>query len=314
MTSPGLFRFDRQAIAQLSPELLRAARWVEHHPREVALQSMRECARRAGLSPASFTRLAQAVGFDGFDAVRARCQETLAPQAGYAARARALQVTANESTDWLETLNEAQHANAASISGLNRRAQFEQAADLMLGASHVYILGLRSSHGLAFHLQYTYGLIAPNGALVQGLGGMMADQLGQIERGDVLVAVSLSPYTRQTVEAVEQAHRQGAKVLALTDSHLSPLARAAELVLLFRAESPSYFHSMVGGLALAEALVAAVAVRGGRKVLDRLASIQRKLAAQGAYWEKLRDGSTPAVAEAPASGQASRRARSKRKP
>jgi DNA-binding MurR/RpiR family transcriptional regulator len=278
--------FDDQAVGELSPELLRAARWIEQHPRDVALHSMRECARRAALAPASFSRLAQAAGFGGFGAIRARCQEALAPQAGYAARAQSLQATAQRSADWLDTLNEAQHADAASISGLNRRAQFERAADAMLAAHQVYFLGLRASHGLAFHLHYTYGLAAPNGALVQGLGGTLADQLAQLQRQDLLVAISQSPYTRLTVQAVEQARQQGAKVLALTDSRLSPIARAADLVLLFRAESPSYFHSMVGALALAEALVAAVAVRGGRKVLGRLASMQQKLDAQGAYWAR----------------------------
>ena len=277
---------DVKAVGELSPELSRAARWIEQHPRDVALYSMRECARRAGLAPASFTRLAHAIGFEGFEAIRARCQEALAPQSGYAARAQVLQATAKRSADWLDTLNETQHANTASISGLNDRAQFEQAADAMLASGHVHFLGLRASHGLAFHLHYTYGLVASNGVLLQGLGGTLADQLAQLERKDLLVAISQSPYTRQTVEAVEQAGQRGAKVLALTDSRLSPIARAADLVLLFQTESPSYFHSMVGALALAEALVAAVAVRGGRKVLNRLADMQQKLDAQGAYWAK----------------------------
>jgi DNA-binding MurR/RpiR family transcriptional regulator len=281
--------FDGTAASELSPELLRTARWIEQHPRDVALHSMRECARRAELAPASFTRLAHAIGFDGFEAIRTRCQEALAPQPGYAARAQALQATARRSADWLDALNEAQHANAASISGLNERAQFERAADSMLASRQVQFLGLRASHGLAFHLHYTYGLIAPNGVLAQGLGGTLADQLAQLERKDLLVAISQSPYTRQTVEAVEQARQQGAKVLALTDSRLSPIARCADQVLLFRTGSPSYFHSMVGALALAEALVAAVAVRGGRKVLARLASMQHKLDAQKAYWAKRED-------------------------
>lgn len=278
--------FDDKAGGELSPELMRAARWIEQHPRDVALHSMRECARRAELAPASFTRLAQAIGYGGFAGIRARCQEALAPQPGYAARAQALQATASRSADWLDTLNEAQHADTASISGLNERAQFERAADAMLASCQVHFLGLRASHGLAFHLHYTYGLAASNGVLVQGLGGTLADELAQLQRKDLLVAISQSPYTRQTVQAVEQARQNGVKVLALTDSRLSPIARAADLVLLFRAESPSYFHSMVGALALAEALVAAVAVRGGRKVLGRLTSMQQKLDVQGAYWAR----------------------------
>lgn len=281
--------FDDKSLEALSPELLRAARWIETNARDVALQSMRECARRAELSPATLTRMARNLGFEGFDAIKARAQEMLAPQTGYAERAKALQATAKHSKDWLDTLNQAQHANTASISGLNEHQQFERAADAMLAARKVHFLGLRASHGLAFHLHYTYGLLAANGSLLQGMGGTLSDQLGQIEPKDLLVAISLAPYTRATVEAVEYARQQGANILALTDSQLSPIANAADQVLLFRGESPSYFQSMVGGLALAEALVAAVALRGGHKVVTRLEAIQSRLDSQGAYWKKTRE-------------------------
>lgn len=284
MTAASLFDL---AETDLSPELLRAARWLEKHPGVAAMQSMRECARRAGFAPATFTRLARALGYDGFEGLKQRFQEALSSEAGYAARARALQATARRDAGWLEALNEAQHANAASACGLNTPAQFEQAALAMLRAGTVCFLGLRASHGLAFHLHYSYRLLSPNGVLVQDLGGTMADQLARMGPRDLLVAISLAPYTRQTVLAAEQAVQRGVPLLALTDSALSPLARMAGQALLFRAQGSSYFHSMVGALALAEALAAAVAVRGGRKVLAHLQAAQSQLATQGAYWEKI---------------------------
>lgn len=277
--------FTHIPLDGLSPELLRAARWIEAHPREVALQSMRECARRAGLAPATLTRLAQTLGFQGFEAIKHLCQETFSAQGGYAGRAEVLQASARRDKDWLALLNEAQHANSASVGGLNQTAQLEAAADAMLKARRVYFLGLRASHGLALHLHYTYGLLASNGVLVQGLGGTLDDQVGDIGPGDLLVVTSSASYTRQTVEAVTQARGQGAPVVALTDSALSPIARAATHTLLFRTDSPSYFHSMVGALALTEALAAAVAVRGGRKVLAHLQARQDRLDREGAYWE-----------------------------
>ena len=276
--------FAKLPLEGLSPELLRAARWIEAHPREVALHSMRECGRRAGLAPATLTRLAQALGFQGFEAIKHLCQESFSAQGGYAGRAEVLQAAARQDKDWLGLLNEAQHANAASVGGLNQTAQLEAAADAMLKARRVYFLGLRASHGLALHLHYTYGLLAPNGVLVQGLGGTLDDQIGDIGHGDLLVVTSSASYTRQTVEAVAQARGQGAGVVALTDSALSPIARQATHTLLFRTDSPSYFHSMVGALALTEALAAAVAVRGGRKVLAHLQARQDRLDSEGAYW------------------------------
>lgn len=286
---PAASIFTHIPLDGLSPELLRAARWVEAHPREVALHSMRECGRRAGLAPASLTRLAQALGFQGFEAIKHLCQESFSAQGGYAGRAEVLQASARKTQDWLAVLNEAQHANTASVAGLNQTAQLEAAADAMLKARRVYFLGLRASHGLALHLHYSYGLLAPNGVLVQGVGGTLSDQIGEIGGGDVLVAMSLAPYTRQTVDAVTQALEQGADLVVLTDSALSPIARSASHTLLFRADSPSYFQSMVGALALAEALAAAVAVRGRRKVLAHLQNRQNRLDSEGAYWEERAD-------------------------
>lgn len=274
-------------VSALSPELLRAARWLEQHPGEVAMHSMRECARRAELAPATLTRLAHALGYEGFDELKQHFQQEFTSDAAYAARARTLQDNSRKEVDWLEALNQAQLANVASARSLNARAQFEQAASAMLQARTVHFLGMRASYGLAFHLHYSYGLVAPNGVLVQDLGGTVADQLVRMRPQDVLVLVSLAPYTRQTVLAAEQAAGQGVKVVALTDSALSPLARAATHRLLFGAESSSYFQSMVGAMAVAEALTAAVAVRGGRKVLSHLQAVQEQLDAQGAYWEKL---------------------------
>jgi DNA-binding MurR/RpiR family transcriptional regulator len=290
MRSPSAL-FANQPLDGLSPELLRAARWVESHPREVALHSMRECGRRAGLAPATLTRLAQALGFQGFEAIKHLCQASFSAQGGYAGRAEVLQASARQDKDWLALLNEAQHANSASVSGLNQAEQLEAVADAMLKARRVYFLGLRASHGLALHLHYTYGLLAPNGVLVQGLGGTLDDQVGDMGPGDLLVVTSSASYTRQAVDAAVRARGQGAQLVALTDSALSPIARQATHTLLFRTDSPSYFHSMVGALALTEALAAAVAVRGGRKVLAHLQARQERLDSDGAYWDE-RSGGT----------------------
>ena len=55
---------------ELSPRLKEAARWVIDHPDDVALLSTREQARRAGVTPATMTRLAQRLGLAGYDGVR----------------------------------------------------------------------------------------------------------------------------------------------------------------------------------------------------------------------------------------------------
>lgn len=58
------------AFDGMSAQLQSAARYVLDRPEDVALLSMREQARQAGVQPATMTRLAQYLGLDGYEAVR----------------------------------------------------------------------------------------------------------------------------------------------------------------------------------------------------------------------------------------------------
>src|SRR5258705_12773061 len=51
-------------------QLQAGARYVLDRPRDVALLSMREQARQAGVQPATMTRLAKHLGLDGYDDIR----------------------------------------------------------------------------------------------------------------------------------------------------------------------------------------------------------------------------------------------------
>jgi DNA-binding MurR/RpiR family transcriptional regulator len=245
---------------------------------------MRSSARQAGVTPATMTRLAQRLGFDGFEALRAPFVRRLA-EGGRGRPAARSRRRAHTLPDLLADLNQMQQANVADVLGLNGADALAAAADAMLRAPRVFFLGMRVSHGAAFQLHYAYSLLAGNGYLLNHFGGTLSDQLLQVGDGALLVAISQSPYARLTVDAVASARRQGARVIALTDSRLAPIARDAEHVLLFGGASNSFIHSTSGALALAETLLAVVARRGGDAVRSYLEMRQRRLDAERAYWD-----------------------------
>src|ERR1700742_338700 len=59
-----------EAFDTMSVQLQAGARYVLDRPRDVALLSMREQARQAGVQPATMTRLAKHLGMGGYDDVR----------------------------------------------------------------------------------------------------------------------------------------------------------------------------------------------------------------------------------------------------
>lgn len=288
MSTNAIQKMIAEHFESLSPELQRAARWVSRHGSSLALHSMRDSARAAEVTPATMTRLARRLGFDGFDGLRAPFQRELAGSATGIDFSRPAwrRRGKNSVAAAVDSLNTLQQANVASVVSLNPVGAIEETARCMLEAPQVFFLGLRVCHGVAIYLSYAYGLLSDNGVLVTGIGGTQSDQVARIGSRSVLVAVSQSPYTRQTVEAVQQASKGGATVIAMTDSRLSPLSRHAAQVLLYDTASTAHFHSTAGAQALAEAVIAAVAARGGATATAHLRRMQAYLQKSGAYWER----------------------------
>lgn len=272
---------------QLSPELQRAARWVNDHPLEVVTQSMRRSAAAAGVAPATMTRLAKSLGFSGFEAMRVpQVQQAVQGATSFSNKAAHQQAHKDEASREIAELVHQQLRNVSATLDRNTVASLEVAADLLLNAKQVLFLGMRAAHGIAFHLHYSLHLLMAQVRLADDRAGTVQDQLWELGERDVLVAVGQSPYSRQTVELAKAAAQRGIKVLALTDSALGPLAQVADTSLLFDAESPSFFHSLTGAQATAEALVATVAARGGEAVMRRLVAMEQRLAQAQSYIDK----------------------------
>ncbi len=281
--------FNSELKAQfgaLSPQLQEAARWVIDNPADVALLSLREQARRSGVAPVTLTRLAQRFDLKGYDDIRrlyadavrkrpesfhGRAQELLARHGsgGDAALAR----------DIFAALG--QHLQ--SLSAPDAIARLTEATEVLAGADRVYCLGQRSTFAVAFIFHYVRSLFGSKSVLVDGPGGTGRDALRTLGRKDVLLAVTADPYVRETVETARYVKTRGARVVAVTDSDLAPIASLADGVVLIGTESPSFFHTMTPAFAAVECLAALVAARRGKETLSALAESEQQLAAFNTY-------------------------------
>ena len=110
---------------------------------------------------------------------------------------------------------------------------------------------------LAYALQHT----AKPVHWLHGLGAMQKGELRALAPGDVMLAVSFEPYAPETLEVVDLALARGARLLALTDSQLSPLAARATVTLLAQDSATFGFRSLTSTLCLAQSLFLAMAYR-----------------------------------------------------
>ncbi|MBB4232867.1 MurR/RpiR family transcriptional regulator [Rhizobium mongolense] len=263
-----------------------AARWLVDHPIEVALLSMREQARRARVPPATLTRLAKRLGFDGFDELKVVFADNVREQPGsfqdHPEKLRAPREIEGDSALICETVN-ALDGHLKRFAQPPAIAALSAAADLMVEARQTFCIGRRSSFPVAYLMHYVGSLLGSPTTLIDGIGGASNDALRSIGREDAVLAVTVSPYTRFTLQAAEFAVSRGAKVVALTDSELSPVAKLSEVVIRVRTEMPSFILTMTPGFVAVECLLKLVAARRGDCALQALAANEGHLAEFDTY-------------------------------
>lgn len=284
------------AFPRLSPQLKQAARYVIEQPDDVALSSMRRVAAHAGVHPATMVRLARALSYAGYTALREPFRQHLRGERRYAARARELVASgaASETTALLREIAVQDAANIErSFAGLSAE-RFSSAVEALQSARLVYVVGLRKCFPVAHYFYYAYQMFRDNAVLAGTRGGLLADDLRTIDAADAMLVFSFSRYTRDTIKAAEHAAARGARVVAITDSRVSPLAASAACVLIAEKTSPSFFGSLVGALSLAQALIAGLVARGGSEAISKLGATERHLDVFDTYWENAPTREAPA--------------------
>lgn len=266
-----------------SPQIAALAGWVLKRPDEMAFHSMRTLAAKADVNANTVFRLARSLGFDGFDACRRAFQEAVsARNTSYGQRAASLH-GADRST-LFASIREASLTNLETALGPDTHDKFERAASLMLEARRVYCAGVRSCYPLAYYLAYAGRMAFQNFSPPLGDPSAIVDAVAHAGPSDVVVAISYSHYSAETVRACELARDCGADVVAVTDDYTSPLAEDAAVVFLAPIAGPQLLPTLGAAQSLVEALLAEMISRS-RVAAERVRQFEDRLLACDCYVE-----------------------------
>ncbi|GAB7526256.1 MurR/RpiR family transcriptional regulator [Paraburkholderia sp. 2C] len=272
----------REKFPELSPQFQLAAAFLLDNPDEVAVLSMRKVAERASVQPAAMVRLAQYLGFPGWNELReifvGRLRTRPEP---LTAKARSL-VKGGSGNRLTQALAVAQ-AHSLDTTVAHNAGLVAEAAKLIRKAPHVHVAGFRSCFPVAFGMVYGYRLFRSSVSLISAEAGTLEMELRSIDKRHATVVISFAPYSAEAVRVADAAVRQGSRLVALTDSAVSPIALNADQTLIFSHDTPSFFPSLVAASALAEMLVAHLLALEGKDAVAQLAAAEAELHASGAY-------------------------------
>jgi len=242
-------------------------------PSQTAICSISEVAEAAGVNASTLTRLSKKLGYSGFNEFQDVFRHHVADrQHFYSEQARRLlRGGKHESSRSLaERIAEDETNNIyATLQGLDV-LELEAAAQLMIKARRVRTYGARQMHAVAYFLSYGLGMLRSDVALLTSAENGMAHGLAQMEKEDLVIVVGCSPNSRGTVEMARAAAGQGMEVIALTDSHASPLAAVARHEFVCETGGSFFGNSTAALFVVAEILLTTVAEQLGARSVQQL--------------------------------------------
>ena len=274
------------SFSGLTPELQKAARYILENPEDVGLNSMRTLAGDAGVKPATISRLSKSLGFTDYEQMRGPFRERLRTRVpGFSSRLQDVQKRgADDTWSLFEDLRAQELLNVQNSLADEQYPVLVDAVDTLWSSRRIYVLGLRGAYAPAFLFHYAFQLFRDRCLLLDTTAGIFADQLRGIGEQDSMLVISFPPYTQLTIDAVDYAVDSGVKVVAITDSVVSPAAHAATHTIIAHNNSASFYHSFTAVLAVCHALITLLVAKSGGDSVKIVTEAEKQLSRISAYW------------------------------
>lgn len=233
-------------LPALSPAQVRVANEVLRDPAAVASSTIGELAARCGTSLPSVTRFCLALGLTGYAELRL----ALAAESGRSStsweRGTGAEVGPNDSLgDVLHTLLRADaRALEDTVAELDVQALGE-AVRAISDARRIDLYAVSGSATVAEDLRLRLHRIGRGANSWSDVHNALTSA-ALLGPGDVAIGLSHSGETVEVLEPLRRARSQGARTVAITNYPRSPIARAADIVLITAARDVTF---RTGGLA-----------------------------------------------------------------
>lgn len=274
MDAVGQWVLARKEPHLLGPRSRAVVDVLATQPQLASFAAATDIASRAGVNAATVVRTARQLGFTGWPELRLEIRnrylasltapEVFDEHGEQSQRAdpvqSALEMDLRNVQLMAKSLDVAAvHALAAAIDNANRT--------VALGSGGFAALGTILAHaGSSMGFDIT---------LERHGGTLLANTINKLRPGDALVVVNLWRLPKEVLAAARIARAHGAVTCVITDLRTSPLARAADHVVIVPSEGSSVFPSLTAGMVVVNAILATLAARAPERVHAGLESTEQ---------------------------------------
>ncbi len=251
-----------RSLERLTPSEARIAQYFHSAYPSVAFDTPTSISEKTGVSKATVVRFISRLGYRGFSDFQENLRREVVRRLNRPIDRFTLSKHRGKDrpADYLGHGIENVLRDARELHARNTPERLWAAARMMADPERaLYVVGQHSSFGLAHHFWCRAVYLRSRTYLIDNLAAALPQQMMEVGRGDVLLAITHRDYSRQSLAVARYFVKRGGRVVVLTDREDAPAAHLADVLLVGPTSGVEMFESRVGSLILLQALVAALA-------------------------------------------------------
>ena len=254
------------------------AQYILKNYDKVAFMTACKLGEAVGVSESTVVRFANALGYSGYPKLQYALQEVIKNKLTTVQRVDMVKEFNDDSAILKKIVKSDMDNIKDTLEEIDEKA-FEEAANRILKAKRIYIVGMRSSFTIAQYLGFYLGIILDSVHVIRTDMGDAFEQVVKINEDDVLIAISFPRYSKKSYQIVSYAKEKGAHIVSLTDSPFAPVASFTDNLLLVKSNMVSFVDSLVPALSIANALIVSVGMKEKEDIKQHFDDLE-------AIWEK----------------------------
>ena len=254
------------------------AQYILKNYDKVAFMTACKLGEAVGVSESTVVRFANALGYSGYTKLQDALQEVIKNKLTTVQRVDMVKEFNDDSAILKKIVKSDMDNIKDTLEEIDEKA-FEEAANRILKAKRIYIVGMRSSFTIAQYLGFYLGIILDSVHVIRTDMGDAFEQVVKINEDDVLIAISFPRYSKKSYQIVSYAKEKGAHIVSLTDSPFAPVASFTDNLLLVKSNMVSFVDSLVPALSIANALIVSVGMKEKEDIKQHFDDLE-------AIWEK----------------------------
>ena len=261
---------------RLTKKEKRIAEFFLDEEQRVFLMNVADIAKEIDVSDTSVIRFIKSLGFENFTDFKNSGQEDIKSRLDKTNDfIKNLDIIKENSIEqlYIHKINE----EVNKIFNSSSQKQIKKISNLIIKAKNKYIVGFKSTAGIANFFGVRLGFMLENVSTFNIDDSVVVNSIFNIKQEDILIIFDYPMYSKAAVVLAKIARENKAKILLFTDSDNAPLAEYSDILYKVKLNGISVFNSLISTQILIEYLLTYISQFIEEKAKIRFSKIRKYL-------------------------------------